>query len=202
MTAVTDDASGFTLLETLIALVVLSFVVVGLAQGLRFGLGAWDRQARIINRDGALDTTDRSLRTLIAEMAPAADPRLPSISGTREGLAFITTLPSGAAVGPMRLADVVLGVDASHRLVLRWTPHLHARLLTLWPAREAVLLPGIASLTVAYFRPATATQAAGWVGQWQSSDPPAQIRIHLEFVDKALRWPDVIAEPMRRRDDE
>jgi prepilin-type N-terminal cleavage/methylation domain-containing protein len=202
MKAATDDACGFTLLETLIALVVLGCVVVGLAQGLRFGLGAWDHQSRIIDRDGALDTTDRSLRTLIAGMAPAADPRVPSIHGTRESLAFITALPGGAVVGPMRLADVVLGVDAAHRLVLRWSLHLHARLLAPQPARQAVLLPGISSLTLAYFHPATERQAAGWVDQWQSADPPARVRIHLAFVDPAFRWPDVIVEPMRRRDNE
>ena len=47
--------SGFTLMETLVALVVLGFIVAGLAQGLRFGLVAWDRQAVVIDRDGAPD---------------------------------------------------------------------------------------------------------------------------------------------------
>jgi hypothetical protein len=103
MKPATDGMFGFTLLETL---AVLGCVVVGLAQGLRFGLDAWDHQAGIINRDGALDATDRPLRTLIARMAPAADPLVPTLRGTREWLAFTTTLPSGAAVGPLRLADV------------------------------------------------------------------------------------------------
>ena len=51
--------AGFTLVETLVSLVVLGFIVAGLAQGLRFGLRAWDFQSAAIARDSALDTTDR-----------------------------------------------------------------------------------------------------------------------------------------------
>ena len=40
--------AGFTLLEVLVALSVLGFLMLGLAQGLRFGLLAWDRQAQVI----------------------------------------------------------------------------------------------------------------------------------------------------------
>jgi len=41
---------GFTLLEILVALAVFAFLVLGLTQGTRFGLAAWDRQARTVDR--------------------------------------------------------------------------------------------------------------------------------------------------------
>ncbi len=41
---------GFTLLEMLVALTVLGFLMVGLNEGVRTGLGMWSRQARQIGR--------------------------------------------------------------------------------------------------------------------------------------------------------
>jgi general secretion pathway protein J len=194
-------SGGFTLLETLVALIVLSFVVLGLSQGLRFGVDAWDHQSAIISRDGDLDAIDRLLRTMIAGMVAADDPHVVAIEGTRDRLAFTTAMPAGAPVGPHRLADVLLGVDGSRRLVIRWTPHLHARLLMPPAAHETTLLPGVAGLTLAYFQNAKAGQPAGWVTQWRGAIPPALVRLHLDFVAAEMRWPDLIVAPMRRPDE-
>jgi general secretion pathway protein J len=192
--------SGFTLMETLVALVVLGFIVAGLAQGLRFGLAAWDRQALVIDRDGALDSTDRTLRRLLAGMMPGSDPQNPAIIGTNSRLAFTATLPQGAPAEPLRLSDIMLSVDGAHRLVMRWVPHLHARLVGSPAPRQAVLLPGVASLGFSYYGSAAAGQAAGWTDRWQDSQPPMLVRIHIGFVGNRLHWPDVIVAPMRRQD--
>ncbi|MDR3537710.1 MAG: prepilin-type N-terminal cleavage/methylation domain-containing protein [Acetobacteraceae bacterium] len=191
---------GFTLMETLVALVVLGFVVAGLAQGLRFGVAAWNRQARSIDRDGALDATDRTLRTLFAAMVPAGDPQSPAIVGSRDRLAFVADLPVGAPVTPIRLSDTVVGVDGAHRLVLRWTPHLHARVLTPAIAQEAVLLPGVDGVTFAYYRAGGQGHPGAWTDRWQGVDPPLLVRMHIEFRNHALHWPDLIVAPERRQD--
>jgi general secretion pathway protein J len=189
--------SGFTLMETLVALVVLGFIVAGLAQGLRFGLAAWDRQALVIDRDGALDSTDRTLRRLLAGMMPGSDQQNPAIIGTNSRLAFTSTLPQGAPAAPLRLSDIVLSVDAGHRLVMRWVPHLHARLAGSPTPREAVLLPGVSSLGFSYYGSGKST---GWTDRWQDNQPPMLVRIHIGFVGNRLHWPDVIVAPMRRQD--
>ncbi len=191
---------GFTLMETLVALVVLGFVVAGLAQGLRFGITAWNRQAHSIDRDGALDATDRTLRTLFATMVPGSDPRAPAVIGSRDRLAFVATLPAGAPVSPIRLSDTVVGVDGAHRLVLRWTPHLHARVLGAPAPQEAVLLPGVDGVTFAYYRAGGDGHPGTWMDRWQSVDPPMLVRMHIEFRNHALHWPDLIVAPELRQD--
>src|SRR5918997_799427 len=65
--------AGFTLLEVLVALAVLGFLTLGLAGGVRFGLGAWDSQARLIDRTGDLDVADRALRRIVAQLVPTDD---------------------------------------------------------------------------------------------------------------------------------
>src|ERR1051326_567357 len=69
---------GFTLLEMLVALTVLGFLMVGLNEGVRTGLGMWSREARQIGSIAELDSTARILRSLLGgvPLAPAvpADP--------------------------------------------------------------------------------------------------------------------------------
>ena len=48
--------SGFTLLELLVALVVLGFLMVGLTQGVRTGLAMWGAQTRRLGETGELVT--------------------------------------------------------------------------------------------------------------------------------------------------
>ena len=59
--------SGFTLLEMLVALVVLGFLMVGLTQGSRFGIQAWRHQADMIAAHDQFDSIDRTLRQLLSQ---------------------------------------------------------------------------------------------------------------------------------------
>jgi general secretion pathway protein J len=198
----TDRQAGFTLVETLVSLVVLGFIVVGLAQGLSFGMAAWDRQVRSIDRDSALGSTDRILRALLSRMVPAEDPHAIAVEGDAFRLVFTAELPAHAPAAPTRLADLTLGVDAAHRFVLAWTPHLHARRLAPVVRRQAVLLTGVRQVTFAYFRPSSGGLPAGWTDQWQGATPPSLVRVHIAFEDPARHWPDVIVVPMCETADE
>jgi len=61
-------ASGFTLLETLVAVTVFGFVLLAIQQGVRYGLLALAMESRLISRSADLDTVDRALRGLVARM--------------------------------------------------------------------------------------------------------------------------------------
>ena len=67
--------SGFTLLEMLVGLIVLGFLVVGLNQGVRTGLGVWNMQARRVGDVADLASAARVLRMLLngIPLLPAAN---------------------------------------------------------------------------------------------------------------------------------
>jgi general secretion pathway protein J len=180
---------------------VLGFVVIGLAQGLRFGMSAWDRQVRTTGRDSALDSTDRTLRMLIAGIAPGDNPHQPNINGDAGQFVFTTELPENAPSPLTRLADVVLFVDARHRLVLRWTPHLHVLRLRPATSIQSVLLPGVKQVSFDYYAAASRAGPAGWRQGWVGVRPPELVRVHLILDNPSSHWPDVIAAPMREADD-
>jgi general secretion pathway protein J len=188
---------GFTLIEVLVALAVLGFLMLGLSQGLRFGLAAWDSQARLLARGGELDIADRALRRIVTQLVPTDDPQHPGLRGTATTLEAVTELPLAAAL-PTRQASIGLGVDRAGRLLLRWTPYLHARRLgPPPPAEESELLRGVARLDIAYW------SGGAWLAGWARMELPELVRIRLVFArEDPRRWPDIVAAPMRDRAEE
>lgn len=185
--------AGFTLFEVLVALAVLGFTMVGLAQGARFGVRAWDMQGRVIDKRSELDAVDRALRRFIERADPGGGKEPASLQGTADHVAFTSELPA-AASGAARRADMVVLVSGG-RLVLRWAPHLHVRRLGPRPApAEEELLRGVRRAEFAYWSP-----TGGWVGAWSEQALPALVRVRLVFPEgDRRRWPDVVAAPLLR----
>jgi general secretion pathway protein J len=183
-------AAGFTLLEVLVALVVLGLLLGGLTQGVRFGLAAWDRQNQAIDRTRDRDAVDLALRNLVEQLEPAVQ-----VDGRAHSLGFTSVLPVAADL-PTHQADLLLLVDTRHRLLLRWRPHLHAeRFVPAPPPQETVLTEGVAALNLAYW-PRTGNGA--WLDSWTATTPPALIRFRLSFLAADRRhWADIVAVPMR-----
>lgn len=184
---------GFTLLEVLVALVVLGFLMAGLAGGVRLGMQAWNAQDRAIAVHGDLDAVDRALRRLIEQADPGDPTHAAGVAGDASRLVLQTRLPAGSD----RAVDAVLLVDARHRLVMRWTPRRFGKPLGPPPPTQDVeLLDGVASVQFAYW-PRGAQ--GGWRSAWDKPDPPALVRVRLSFTDAARHWPDIVAAPERDR---
>jgi general secretion pathway protein J len=198
-----DRQSGFTLLELLVALIVLGFLVVGLTQGVRAGLTMWGAQTRRVGETGELDAGARALRVLLGGISvPPAGvvgrgaTGTTKLEGRSDSLAFVGDLPTG--LGTTRRANMTLEL-VQERLVLRWTPHRHE--LTTAPAPEPIeteLIRGVAHLDFAYWGSPSADQPASWQAQWDGFNIPELIRVRLAFAKgDRRRWPDLIAAPQR-----
>ncbi len=191
-------ADGFTLLEVLVALVVLGFLMVGLTGGVRLGMQAWNAQDRAIAVHGDLDAVDRAVRRLIEQADPGDPTHAAGVAGDASRLVLRTRLPAASD----RAVDAVLLVDARHRLVLRWAPRRFGRPLgPPPPTQDTALLDGVDSVQFAYWPRGgpNGEGGGGWQGVWDSPDPPALVRVRLRFTDAARHWPDIVAAPERDR---
>ena len=174
----------------------LGLVLAGLAQGTRFGLRVAERQTATIAADADLDATERVLRGLIEQMDPGSLTSAALLEGGPASISFTANL---AAVAPglgIGEADVALGVTPDHRLVLRWTPHLHATQLAARPSpTEATLLAGVQRVQFSY-----CCQDGQFVAPWPERTLPALVRIGLTFSGGTRQaWPPIVAAPMRMR---
>jgi general secretion pathway protein J len=189
-------ARGFTLLETLVALVVLGLLVVGLTHGVRTGLALWNAQSRRIGESADLDAAERTLRNLLSGIPTTPNSDAASSGATFDGngdrLAFVGDLPTG--LGTTQLANIVLELQGA-RLVLEWTPHRH-EISTAPPPKpvDTVLVDGVKKLELAYWGSPSPDQPAVWQAQWQGPQLPDLIRVRLIFAGRDKRhWPDLVA---------
>lgn len=193
--------AGFTLLEVLVALVVLGFLMVGLSQGTRFGLSAWDSQARILAAQSEADAIDRVLRQLVEQADPGRATVAAGLSGSSSTLSLVSHFPLFERLQDNGDVQAALGVDARKRLILRATPYVHAtRLGPMPPAEEFVLLTGVDHLEVTYWGRDSggSDDSRSWRSRWQGADLPDLIRIMVVFEASAQkRWPPIVAAPMR-----
>ncbi|MBV8505671.1 MAG: prepilin-type N-terminal cleavage/methylation domain-containing protein [Acetobacteraceae bacterium] len=180
---------GFTLLELLVALAVFGLLLLGLSQTIRFGLTAWRQEVRLSDGQGDLDAVDRSLRSIIENLAPADDTVRTAITGSASEFTGRTRLRvPGPDLEPVPV-EAALAVSDS-RLVLRWRPYHHATLLRPPPPQETDLMDGVTSLQIAYWQP-----SGVWVSSWQQPDLPVLIRLRLRLRGDR-RWPDIVVAPL------
>jgi general secretion pathway protein J len=193
----TDTQAGFTLLETLVALVVLGFLVTGLVQGLRLGVFAWQTQTRKLSEQADVDASDRTLRSLIGRMDPGGfSPQRPTFTGNARGLAFTTTLPDAAGLLAVQDADVTLGVSEDHEMQLLWLPHYRNRIGPPPLPDRVVLRHDVDHLEVAYWQ----APKTGWQEEWIERALPKLIRIRVVSARRGnLPDADIVIAPMRDR---
>jgi general secretion pathway protein J len=193
------SASGFTLLEVLVSLVVLALIILGLAQGLRFGVLAFQHQSAIIDRAASMDAVDRTLRGLVEQIDPGNRHDAPEIVGDAQSVEFTSELPQGAAaaLGVVE-AEIRILVDRQHRLILRWVPYTHATPSGPLPQPvDTVLLSQVDHVTISYW---ARSGPPHWLAAWTASEVPALIRISLTFQPgTGMTWPDIVAAPQRSR---
>jgi prepilin-type N-terminal cleavage/methylation domain-containing protein len=192
----TRTQAGFTLLETLVTLVVLGFLMTGLIQGLRVGVTAWQTQMHRLAARGDLDAAERTLRTLIARLDPGGfSGQRPAFVGTSHNLAFTTALPQAAEAIVTQAADVTLAVDDQHQMQLLWRPHYHNRIRPPPPPERVVLLHDVDHLEIAYWQ-----AQSGWQPDWTQPAIPKLIRIRVVFMrDSGSHEPDIVILPERDR---
>ena len=190
----TQRDAGFTLLEIIVALVVLGVLLVTLSQGVHFGFTAWGRQDRMLRSGESLQATDRTLRRLVEQADPGTERDGAKLTGRPHAMAFTSTLPLGRDGAPS-LADISLALDHDDRLILSWLPHLHAqRLQPPPPPHVAVLLEHVAGLELSYW----SDSDKQWTREWGATTLPDLVRIHIAFPEHDTRhWPDIVAAPTR-----
>lgn len=183
--------AGFTLLEIMVALVVLGLLLLALAGGVDFGLRAWTLQSHVIDRSGELQAVDGALRRLITQLDPGLDQPRANLTGAAHRLEFATSLPAPLTDGEPLAVTAALDLDGQQRLILSWLPAPHARRLAPAPTpTRSVLLSGVTRLDISYLGP------NGWQPDWSDTATPRLIKLQLAFLSPGRSWPAIVVAPM------
>lgn len=190
---------GFTLLEMLIAISLLSLLA-GLAYStLRIGVQGWESADRKIDQGDSLQVGWPYLHQLLESARPvvAQQSGKAPFRGTASRISWIAHLPSHLAEGGEHWLDLYTTLDETSgepQLLLAYHIGDDANQEPDFN-RQAVLVDRLEHLQLSYFGPTASGQTADWQSDWQQrNDLPLLIRIDIRPTDAAA-WPTIYARP-------
>ncbi|MDR6292255.1 MULTISPECIES: prepilin-type N-terminal cleavage/methylation domain-containing protein [Inquilinus] len=191
---------GFTLIETIIAMVVLALVMVLLTGGLRFVTAGWDRGARATDASETIALVQATLRR-----EAAAAGRLTLQGGPKPAVAFRGEADRvGLAVvdpgfpGAPGLAIAIFHVDVAAGVsTLRYArAGFDPRLDDFSAAKttdDLILAHGPTRFAFDYFGTVPGEAKPRWVSPWPDRQaPPLLIRLRSRDAAGQAPWPDIV----------
>ena len=192
---------GFTLLEMMIALALLSLMLVVLFGGLRLGARSWDAAEAKLGRVGDCLLIQDFIRRQLQQAKPvlrnSQDKRVEiAFEGDFERLSFIAPLPIRRGQGG--LYSFSLAVDEDEQLTIRYYPFDETadEIPDESKIDQEILLDNVAEITFEYFGTVDDTsQTRSWQDRWQDRQTlPMLVRLNLETTDTINKWPEMVVK--------
>ena len=195
---------GFTLLELIIAMMLLALMSSLLYGTLSLSAGSWDKGEAKAVQSADMRLTEEFLRQSLTAQHPlrmhkALDQPL-YFQGTRDTLAYAGVLPgrAGGGIYYFQLA-VTRATDNSSLVLARMLPDAEATKVPVFDsADKSSLANGIAEVRFSYFGRDTDSNAAvepTWRQEWRDPNVlPLMIRIDV-IPEKGVAWPSLVVEP-------
>jgi len=184
--------AGFSLLELLVAVSLLSVALFLLYSGLFSAAQSWETGERQIIRNDIQRTQLAFVRRLLREAVPlmlydGRDNRI-LFHGERDTLRFIAPLPSHRGGDWAYLITIKAGPGGEGEDLLLYYERIHEDLdLEGKPAEDApdvILLAGIADLTFSYYGDPSDTGRPDWHEEWTVADRlPKLVRLEVELAE-------------------
>ncbi len=193
------SSRGFTLVELLVAMALLSLVMLGLVTAMRSFAQTETRIDDRIRRDEDFRVTEQFLRTVLGAMAPRATrsapggPRQVAFSGSGDELQWIGVMPARHGAGGLYRFRLFVAPGESGQpgaLVLEFAPLTNFDApLESGPGQSRVMVAAVTDVT---FRYQDSTQGdAAWSSGWPSADRLPR-RIGVQARTRTGIWPEIV----------
>jgi len=187
--------AGFTLLELLVAMAVLSLLALVMMGGLKFSARVWERTQATSDETDAVSSAQAFIRHQLAAAYPQwqdTGSERPHIlfDGAPQILSFLA--PPPAQFGPGTNLRYTLQRSKAGDLEVVWQSQQPDA-----EPKATRLLSNIASVTFDYFGPAFGGNLLKWWDSWSNrARPPDLVRIRIAFPPGDRRvWPQLIVHP-------
>ncbi len=194
--------NGFTLIEVLIAMTLLSVMVVLLFSSLRIAAESWNagetKVAEVNTKAVVYQFFKRHLTTI--RPLPMLDNQQnyqpenqQAFQGLPQSLRFVAGLPAASARKGLQLFQIALDPSNNSTLLVTLTPYRETDPdVVLEPVKPEVLLEHVAGLKFSYFGKIEDIAEAQWRDEWRVADrPPSLIKVSIQLEDGSF-WPDMV----------
>jgi general secretion pathway protein J len=195
-------ASGFTLIELVIAMTLLAGMLALLYSGLSFAVRGWDTRDAHARRIVDQRISENFLRRELSEIFPMRwkDPSFIKFAfkGERDKLQFVSSRPAGYSVGGLSLVGLEVVPHATGRgrdLVMRRAlPDDDAKdFRPLEAAKPVLLLEGVDEVKFSYFGADSDVNTPQWSDEWSvAAKMPMLVRMSVRMAD-GRAVPDMLA---------
>ena len=188
---------GFTLLELLVALLLLSLIFLLLTSGLQFGTRAWNAGQGEPKSTSEVVAVQQLLRRVLSEARPLIIEATPTVRrhvffvGNQNSVRFIAPVPEHLGVGGLYEVALYLTDDGgpANRLEMSWRLFRGAEGSEV---RRVALLDKVAQIQFSYFGRPLPLGSPRWYGDWQDLESlPDLIRMHVTLSGGEPVWPDL-----------
>ena len=199
--------AGFTLVEIVLAMVLLSTMMLLLYSGLSFALRSWDAGDAGGRRTADRRIGENFLRRELTEVFPMRFKDAMTVkvafSGEAQRLRFVSTRPVGLTMGGLALVSVEVEGDARrgerHLLMRRAMPDEEARdfgPLQNVAEKPTIMIADVDSVTFAYFGSENDFSEPRWMDAWPfPGRVPQLVRVRVKSADGTM-LPEIVAKVM------
>jgi len=199
-------APGFTLVEVLVALAVLSLLLVALYAGLRGAARSWERAEAQAARSEALRVTEAFLRRYLERALPLLRRREGRwqvlFEGEPDGLRFATVMPAHLGGGGIYEVSLTVedgeegpALELARRLLHPDLDELDVEELPRGLADRSVLVEGVEALELAYLGAERPGMSPRWSERWTAPRRlPDLVRVRLVRAG-GEPWPEILIRP-------
>jgi general secretion pathway protein J len=199
---------GFTLIEMMVALLLISLISVALVTAFRYSQRSLLQAKRVDTDVRSVAVAQRFLRRVLEEaypFEPVAGAPSRGLQGDAQSLAFSAPAPAAdGSVGLLRYSLLLdkKGDDSRQSLIVQWQIDRNGeeRAVDAPRARSEVLIEDVKALDIAYLEhvdPRDPGALPEWRNSWTERQRlPALVRVHVEFdPGDRRRWPDLVIAP-------
>jgi general secretion pathway protein J len=200
---------GFTLIEMMVALALVSLMSIAMLQAYRFSQRALAQTTRVDAAARDVAGAQRLLRRLIEQAYPFETPQTEGsavaprgLSGDATRLALSAPAPAVGGIGLYRYAFALGESDAADRFEVSWTLDRNGAggAAPASKARSEALIEGVQSISIAYLELVELGNGQiepNWRDEWiDKRAMPALVRIRVTFAPGDPRhWPELVVAP-------
>jgi general secretion pathway protein J len=191
------SGQGFTLIEVLLAMTLLSVMMTLLFVSLKICAESWEKgEKKIFEVSETAGVVNFFQRHLVMAKPLWNDftqeERLFSFQGDRQSLQFVSSFPASAGRAGLQLFNVRLVKENRENLIkVTIVPFYPVAEGDDWLTEEETLIKGVADFSLAYFGQEEGETESRWLDQWRERDQlPKLVRIKIELENEVF-WPEM-----------
>ncbi len=191
---------GFTLIEVLIAMTLLSIMVVLLFGSLKICADSWEKGESKITDVNEIAVVYNFFQRHLSKAKPlwndlSEEEKTFSFQGNSQSLQFVSAFPASAARSGLQLFSINLAEEDNDQVInVTLTPFFPAAEGEEWHKEEVTLAKHVSGFTLAYFGSDDGVSEAAWAEEWLNKDVlPRLVKVNIS-LENGIYWPAMIID--------